>query len=158
MKILLACVGKMKEGYFTAAQKEYVKRLSRFSQISVYEATEVKPFGESPAGIQMVIQEEGKRLSVAGHGYDYRVALSPEGDKLDSLKFAGLFNDITVKGSSSICFFIGGSYGLSDEVKKQCDRIISFSDMTFAHQLFRIMLLEQIYRAFKINANETYHK
>ena len=158
MKILIACVGKLKESYFTMAEKEYLKRLSRFANIVVREIAEEKIAGESQALIEQAVAEEGKRLFAAAKGYDYLIALSPEGKKTDSLKFAAKLEEITVKGASAICFFIGGSCGLPDGLKGQCNEIISFSDMTFAHQLFRIMLLEQVYRAFKINANETYHK
>ena len=155
---MIACVGKLKENYFMLAEREYLKRLSRFANITIREIGEEKITGETSALIEQAVSEESKRLSAAAKGYDYLIALSPDGKKTDSLKFAAKFEDITVKGASAICFFIGGSYGLSDELKKQCNEIISFSDMTFAHQLFRIMLLEQIYRAVKINANETYHK
>lgn len=158
MKILIACVGKLKENYFALAEKEYVKRISRFANITVREIVEEKMAGESAALIGQVVEEEGKRLFAAAKGYDYLIALSPEGKKFDSLRFAAKLEEITVKGASAICFFIGGSCGLPVGLKKQCNEIISFSDMTFAHQLFRIMLLEQVYRAFKINANETYHK
>jgi len=155
---MVACVGKLKEKYFVLAQEEYLKRLSRFAQVAVYEAPEEKINDASPALILQGIEEEGKKLLHAARGYDYKISLSPEGGKQDSINFAQTISNIAIKGSNSICFFIGGSYGLSNEVKESCQEVFSFSDMTFAHQLFRIMLLEQIYRAFKINANETYHK
>lgn len=158
MKILIACVGKMKEKHFILAQEEYLKRLSRFAKVEVYEAAEEKIKEDSQAFILQGIAEEGRRLIYAARGYDYYFALSPEGNKKDSLKFAQAIRNITINGKNSVCFFIGGSYGLSNEVKEICQEILSFSDMTFAHQLFRIMLLEQIYRAFKINSNEIYHK
>lgn len=158
MKILLACIGKLKEKHFVLAQDEYLKRLSRFAKVAVYEAAEEKVNEGSQALILQGIAEEGKRLISASRGYDYYFALSPEGNKKDSLTFAKSMRNIAISGKNSVCFFIGGSNGLSDEVKENCQEVLSFSDMTFAHQLFRIMLLEQIYRAFKINANEIYHK
>jgi 23S rRNA (pseudouridine1915-N3)-methyltransferase len=158
LKIRIATVGKLKENYFSTAEKEYLKRLSRFTNISVAEISEERLTQEGATLIAQAVREEGNRLLQSAKGFDFKIALSPEGIKIDSLHFARKLEEVAINGLSSICFFIGGSYGLSQEVKEQCNEIVSFSDMTFAHQLFRIMLLEQIYRAFKINANETYHK
>jgi 23S rRNA (pseudouridine1915-N3)-methyltransferase len=158
MKIRIICVGRLKERYFADAEKEYVKRLSRFAQVEIVEVAEELPEGSSPADIKKAVDAEAERLLKASAGISYRIALSPEGRKTDSFGFAAIFPEAAVRGASAFDFFIGGSSGLGDAVKSRCDRLLSFSDLTFAHQLFRVILLEQIYRAFKINANETYHK
>jgi len=158
VKIRICCVGRLKESYFAEAQKEYLKRLSRFAQVEVLEVAEEKPEGDSPADVKKAVNAESERLLKASSGTDLRIALSPEGKKVDSLQFASIFSEAALKGTSSFDFLIGGSCGIGQDAKKQCGMILSFSDLTFAHQLFRIILLEQVYRAFKINANEIYHK
>ena len=142
VSIDIICVGKFKEKYWTAASEEYSKRLSRFCKLTVTELT-----------------EDQDMLARLPKGADsYIIALDIQGKKLDSEKFAEKLADVQLSGKSRIVFLIGGSTGLTAEEKAAADFRLSFSDMTFPHQMFRIMLLEQIYRCFKINNNETYHK
>ncbi|MGI6161096.1 MAG: 23S rRNA (pseudouridine(1915)-N(3))-methyltransferase RlmH [Christensenellales bacterium] len=157
--IRLVCVGRMKEKFFAQAAGEYVKRLSRYADIKIVEVPDSSaPEKLSEAQKKQVIDAEGQRVLKAAQGRGYIVALDPAGRKLDSLGFADMLDRASVSGGSRICFIIGGSMGLSDEVKAAADMLVSFSDMTFPHNLFRIMLLEQIYRGYKILAGEPYHK
>ena len=158
MKITIACVGKIKEKYFVDAIKEYSKRLSRYDKLEIVEVSDEKaPEILSEAQMQIVKNKEGERLMKA-IGEAYTIALCIDGKKLSSPDLAKLLSDKRVGGISHICFVIGGSLGLSDEVIKRADYRLSFSDMTFPHQLMRVILLEQIYRAERILANEPYHK
>lgn len=157
MKMTVACVGKLKERFFQQAQQEYAKRLSRFCQLNIREVSEEKAFDDAPATVRRVREAEGKRLISAVSGCDTVIALSEEGVLMNSVEFAQKLRTLR-DASKSVAFVIGGSNGLSDEVKEGAALLMSFSKMTFPHQLFRVMLLEQIYRACKINAREVYHK
>jgi 23S rRNA (pseudouridine1915-N3)-methyltransferase len=153
--LTVACIGKLKEKYWKDAQAEYEKRLSAFCRVSIIEKGEAQlPKDFSDALIQKAIEQEGDALLAAAKGA--LIALSPEGDTMDSRQFSDLLKKLTDAGD--VTFAIGGSYGLSDAVKKSARHIISFSDLTMPHQLFRIVLLEQIYRGFMIAAGRTYHK
>ena len=158
MKITLDCVGKIKEKYFTDAINEYAKRLSRYVTLDIAEVPDEKaPENMSPAQMEQVKEIEGERLNkVIKDGYV--VALAINGKKMTSEGFADFISDTMVKGASHITFVIGGSLGLSDKILKRADFKLSFSDMTFPHQLMRVVLLEQIYRANRIMKNEPYHK
>lgn len=158
MKITLACVGKIKEKYFTDAINEYAKRLSRYVTLNIAEVPDEKaPENMSVAQMEQVKEIEGQRLNkVIKDGYI--VALAINGKKMTSEGFADFISDTMVKGASHITFVIGGSLGLSEEILKRADYKLSFSDMTFPHQLMRVVLLEQIYRANRIMKNEPYHK
>ena len=158
LKINIICVGKFKEKYWEAASAEYIKRLGAYCSLSVIEVKEEKlPAHASRADEENVIKKEGKSiLGKIGDG-DYVIALDIAGKELSSEQFASKIADISF-GSSTIDFIIGGSLGLSDEVKARAGLKFSFGKITLPHQLARIVLLEQIYRAFKINAGETYHK
>lgn len=158
MKITLACVGKIKEKYFTDAINEYAKRLSRYVTLNIAEVPDEKaPENMSVAQMEQVKEIEGQRLNkVIKDGYV--VALAINGKKMTSEGFADFISDTMVKGASHITFVIGGSLGLSEEILKRADYKLSFSDMTFPHQLMRVVLLEQIYRANRIMKNEPYHK
>ena len=158
MKITIACVGKIKEKYFTDAINEYAKRLSRYVTLDIAEVPDEKaPENMSPAQMEQVKEIEGERLNkVIKDGYV--VALAINGKKMTSEGFADFISDTMVKGASHITFVIGGSLGLSDKILKRADFKLSFSDMTFPHQLMRVVLLEQIYRANRIMKNEHYHK
>lgn len=158
MKITIACVGKIKEKYFTDAINEYAKRLSRYVTLDIAEVPDEKaPENMSPAQMEQVKEIEGERLNkVIKDGYV--VALAINGKKMTSEGFADFISDTMVKGASHITFVIGGSLGLSDKILKRADFKLSFSDMTFPHQLMRVVLLEQIYRANRIMKNEPYHK
>lgn len=158
MKITIACVGKIKEKYFTDAIAEYKKRLGRYITLEIAEVPDEKaPESLSNAQMEQVKKTEGERLIKAIKD-SYVIALAIDGKKTTSEGFASLIDQSMVKGGSKITFVIGGSLGLSDEVLKRADYKLSFSDMTFPHQLMRLILLEQIYRAERILNNEPYHK
>ncbi len=148
--IKIVCTGKIKEKYFTLAILEYLKRLSKYTKIDIIEVRD-------EANSEKALKVEGERILKHIKDSEYVVTLDIDGKMLSSLEFANKINQ-TLINNSNITFVIGGSYGLSDEVKEKSNYALSFSKMTFPHQLFRIILLEQIYRAFKILNNETYHK
>ena len=161
MNIEIICTGKLKEKYWTDACAEYIKRLGRFCRLTVTELSEVKlPDKAGPAEEQAVIEAESravlKRLETLSQSYV--IALDVKGKSFTSEQLAERISQVTLAGKSRIVFIIGGSLGLSQELLSTCDLRLSFSAMTFPHQLMRVILLEQIYRAYKINANETYHK
>ena len=144
VKIHLVVVGKIKERFYREAVGEYVKRLSRFADLEIRELPE-----------RATLKEEGEDILRAAKGYV--IALAVEGGKVSSEKLAGKIKELCDRGKE-ITFIIGSSYGLCDEVKKRADFLLSFSDMTFPHQLMRVILLEQVYRSFMINAGSEYHK
>ncbi|MBR5586345.1 MAG: 23S rRNA (pseudouridine(1915)-N(3))-methyltransferase RlmH [Clostridia bacterium] len=152
MNVSVVCVGGLKEKFFKDACAEYTKRLSRFGKIAVTEVDECR-LGEGQDA-----EKEGELILKKINPSALKVALCVEGKKASSEGLAKLVSDAGINGKSEICFVIGGSDGLSDKVKSACDVRLSFSDMTFPHQLMRVILLEQVYRAFKINAGEKYHK
>lgn len=159
MNISIIAVGKLKEKFFSDAVDEYMKRLSRFAKMQIVQLADKKiADNASDAEERIVIEKEGKDILSKISPSQYVVALCVEGKKLDSPAFAKKISSLALEGESDIVFVIGGSLGLSNEVKARADMRLSFSDMTFPHQLMRVILLEQIYRAFKISANETYHK
>ncbi|MBQ0025767.1 MAG: 23S rRNA (pseudouridine(1915)-N(3))-methyltransferase RlmH [Lachnospiraceae bacterium] len=152
MKIDILCVGKIKEEYFRNAIDEYKKRLSRYADVEIIEvADEATDDAQAPA-------REGERLIKKISDSAYVIALAIKGKKYTSESFSQYISDLAITGNSHIQFIIGGSMGLSDEVLGWCDSKLSFSDMTFPHQLMRVLFLEQLYRAFKIIKNEPYHK
>lgn len=157
MNINIVCAGKLKEKFFAGAAEEYIKRLSRFAKITVSEIPDEKvPPNASEKDIERIKNTEGeKMLDKIGGGYVF--ALCVEGKQLSSEDFSGKIAGIMMN-TADITFLIGGSYGLSDKAKARADFKISFSKMTFPHQLMRVILLEQIYRGFKIINNESYHK
>ena len=172
MTIEIICTGKLKEKYWQDAAAEYGKRLSRFCKLKITELPEVRLAGNSEADEKAVIEAESRavlaKLGCEVKGSDknafpdrsrtYAIALDVRGKELSSEALAEKISDLTLAGKSHIVFIIGGSLGLSQELLNACDMRLSFSPMTFPHQLMRVILLEQIYRAFKINAGETYHK
>ena len=159
MKIKIICVGKVKEKFFRDAIDEYRKRLSKFATLEIVELQdEMTPDKASKAEEDKILLKEGNRILDKIKDTDFVISLEIEGKKLTSEGLADKLNAICVYGSSTIDFVIGGSLGLDPLVKKRSDFALSFSDMTFPHQLMRVVLLEQIYRAFKINAGEPYHK
>lgn len=157
MNIDLIAVGKIKEKYFTQAVEEYQKRLSRFVKFTITEIPDEKiPDNASKKIVSGILQKEGKKiLSKIKDGFV--CALCVEGKQLGSEEIADLFSKVSLS-ASRITFIIGGSLGLSDEVKKRADLKLSFGKVTLPHQLMRVVLSEQIYRGFKILNNETYHK
>ncbi len=157
MKINVLCVGKLKEDYYKKAQEEYVKMLKRFCTVSVIEVQDEPLMRvKSEKDEQSVLQTEGERVLSKCEGLIVVCAL--EGKKYTSEGFANTLKEKMLNGNSTITFVIGGSLGLSDIVKKRADVMLCVSDMTLPHRLFRVVLLEQIYRAFKILNNEQYHK
>ncbi len=159
MKVTVACVGKIKEKYFTAAIEEYSKRLGRYINLEICQVNDEKaPENMSRAEQEKVKDIEGERLLKAVKEQSYVVALAIDGKKLSSEGLADFFQQSMVKGVGHMTFVIGGSLGLSKAVLDRADYKLSFSDMTFPHQLMRVILLEQIYRANRIMKNEPYHK
>jgi len=158
LKINIICVGKFKERYWEAASAEYMKRLGAYCNVSVTEVREERlPAHASRADEQNVIEKEGKSILEKVGAGDHVIALDIGGRSLSSEAFAAKLADVSFT-ASTVDFIIGGSLGLSNEVKSRADLRMSFGPITLPHQLARIVLLEQIYRAFKINAGETYHK
>lgn len=159
MKVRIICIGKLKEKYWTAAVAEYSKRISGYANIEIIELKESKlPTNPSPTDETAVLVREGQNILGKIKDNDYVIAMEVEGRQLDSVELAKKIQSTFDTKSSTIDFIIGGSLGLSDDVKKRADYGLSFSKMTFPHQMARVMLLEQIYRAFKISNGETYHK
>jgi len=157
LKIKIACVGKIKEKYFAQAVEEYVKRISRFASVSVREVKEENfTTDPSPSEAERIIDAEGDSLLKELKGYV--ICMAVEGKKYSSEKLAQRLRQLKDKGEGEITFVIGGSHGISPKVKARADELISFSDMTFPHTLFRVMLTEQIYRAFMIDSGAKYHK
>ncbi|WP_313526552.1 23S rRNA (pseudouridine(1915)-N(3))-methyltransferase RlmH [Anaerotignum sp.] len=159
MRVTVVCVGKLKEAYWRGAVDEYSKRLSRYLKLEIVELPDEKaPETMSPAQEDEVRQKEGLRILKVIKEDAFAVALAIEGKSLSSEDLATFMEEKAVRGVSHIVFIIGGSLGLSDEVMKRADFALSFSPMTFPHQMMRVILLEQIYRAEKINRKEPYHK
>lgn len=159
MNINVICIGNLKEKYWVDACAEYQKRLKRFCNFNVIELKESKlPKNASLADEQGVIEKEGETILAKIGKDDYVIAMEIEGKMLDSVELSRKIQSVTLQGKSTIDFVIGGSLGLSDAVKRRADYGLSFSKMTFPHQLARVMILEQVYRAFMISSNATYHK
>lgn len=159
MKITIIGVGKIKEKYFTLAIEEYTKRLSRYCKLEIIEVSDEKtPDQASEAEENQIKKAEGDRILKYIKDGAYTIALAIEGSMLSSTELADRINQLGVSSCSHIIFVIGGSLGLSNEVLGKADYKLSFSKMTFPHQMMRVILLEQIYRAYRINSNEPYHK
>ena len=160
LKINIICIGKIKEKYFTDALGEYAKRLTAFCKFSVVELNEERIRSNTPneAQIAEVIEAEGRRILQKIGTSDYVAAMCIEGKLLSSEELSETLDKAALSGKSTVDFIIGGSYGLSDEVKRRADLRLSMSKMTFPHQLARVILSEQIYRAFEISTNGKYHK
>ncbi|HWT74648.1 MAG TPA: 23S rRNA (pseudouridine(1915)-N(3))-methyltransferase RlmH [Mobilitalea sp.] len=159
MKITLICVGKLKEKYLTQGVEEYTKRLSRYCTLETIElADEKTPDNASEALEDIIKKKEGERILKSIKEDSYCIALAIEGNMLSSEELAGKIDSLGLSGNSHITFVIGGSLGLSDEVLKRAEYKLSFSKMTFPHQLMRMILLEQVYRAYRIINNQPYHK
>lgn len=159
MNVKIFCVGKIKEKFYRDAIDEYVKRLSKYCSVSVAEVPDEKTSeNASDTEIDIVKDKEGERLLKHINDRDFVIALAILGKQMDSVAFSKYIEDLGIQGKSSLVFVIGGSLGLSDNVLKRADYQISFSKMTFPHQLMRVILSEQIYRAMRIMKNEPYHK
>jgi len=159
MKIRIVAIGKVKEEYLRLGISEYCKRISAYSNIEIVEVND-EPFCEKPnlGEIEKGITTEGKRVLKLLKDSDYVISLDLGKKEMKSEEFAEFLNRKLELGGSNITFIIGGSYGLSKELKQRANDSISLSQMTFLHQMTRLILLEQIYRGFKINHNEVYHK
>lgn len=159
MNITLYTVGKIKENFYRQAVAEYTKRLGRYCKLKIVEVADEKTPDRASAAEELQIKEkEGERLEKQIRDGTYLIALAIDGKKMDSVTFSEKIGNLGLHGTSEIGFVIGGSLGLSDKILKRADMRLSFSDMTFPHQLMRVILLEQIYRAYRILGNEPYHK
>lgn len=159
MKINIITVGKIKEKYYVDAIKEYTKRLGRYCDLKEIEVADEKcPENLSPADMEIVKEKEAGRILSKITDQMYVVVLAINGAQLSSEELAKSIDNLGVNGRSNIAFVIGGSLGLHSHVMMRADYGLSFSKMTFPHQLMKVVLLEQIYRSFRINRNEPYHK
>ena len=159
MKITIIAVGKIKESYFREAVNEYVKRLGRYCRLEIVECVDEKTPDTASAHMEEQIREkEADRILKQLKEDAYVIALALDGKKLDSVMLSDKINQLGIDGKSHIQFVIGGSLGLHSSILKRADFSLSFSDMTFPHQLMRVILLEQIYRSYRIIEGEPYHK
>lgn len=158
MKITVISVGKIKEKFFSDAISEYKKRLSRFADLSITEVKDEKiPENASQKELDLILEKEGAAILAKIPKNSYNIAMCIEGRELSSTEFSKKL-DTVKENNSNITFIIGGSLGLSEKVKNASDMSLSFGRITLPHQLMRVVLLEQLFRAFKISANEVYHK
>ncbi len=159
MTVHIIFVGTLKESFFAEAVAEYEKRLGSYCKVNNIcikdERLSDKP---SDAEIKAALLKEGKRILAAVPSRSYKIAMCVEGKQMPSEAFAEVFKNAANNGYNDICFIIGGSFGLADEVKRACDRRMSVSQMTFVHRMMRVILLEQIYRAYNILGGGKYHK
>ena len=159
MKCTVFCTGSLKEKYWQEAEAEYAKRMKRFGGWNVMELQEVTlPDKPSQKEIDQALKKEGEAILKKLPAQAYPIALCVEGKPYSSEQLAALVERIPREGKSEIALIIGSSHGLDEEVKKACALRLSVSPMTFPHQMMRVILAEQFYRAHNINANESYHK
>lgn len=159
MRISIVCVGKIKEKYLKLGIDEFSKRLSKYCKLEVIELDDEKaPENLSDKEMLMIKDKEGKKILSKIKDNAHVIALAIDGKNLSSEELADTIGNLGVRGTSHIVFVIGGSLGLSNEVLRRANYKLSFSKMTFPHQLMRLILLEQIYRAYRINNGEPYHK
>ena len=159
MHITVICVGKIKEKFYTDALAEYQKRLSKYCKLDIVELADEKTKENASAHeVELVKAKEGERILSAIKEDMYVIALAIEGKMLDSVEFSKKLENLGISGSSHVAFVIGGSLGLDKRVLDRADMKLSFSKMTFPHQLMRLILLEQLYRSFRIIKGEPYHK
>jgi len=158
-KIGIVAVGKLKTKYYESACQEYAKRIKRYVGFDMVELKESPlPKNASEKEVNMAKRQEGEKLVETASAYDVVFCLDPRGNEMTSEAFADMIQNQFSQGRNSIAFLIGGSNGLAENVKSKANGMITFSKMTFPHHLFRVMLLEQVYRAFSILNNEKYHK
>jgi 23S rRNA (pseudouridine1915-N3)-methyltransferase len=159
MNIKILCVGKIREKFYRDALSEYEKRLSRYCKLAVFEVADEKtPDKIPPAQERQIREKEAARLLAQIRDTDYVIALAINGESFDSPGLARHLEQLAVSGRSSLVFVIGGSLGLDTSVTKRANECLSFSALTFPHQLMRVILLEQIYRSYRIINHEPYHK
>lgn len=158
IKITLITIGKLKEKYLVSACNEYLKRLSKYSKISVLELSEAKLYEESPVLVKRAVDEESSRILNNIKKDDYVILLELDGKSFSSEEFAAHFASIKDQGQSSFVFVIGGSHGTNKELSNRANLSLKLGDLTFPHQIARLLILEVMYRSFKIINNESYHK
>ena len=151
--IKIICVGKIKEKYLIDAINEYSKRISKYSKLEIVELSD-----EATDNVSITLNKEKEKLLKIINSKDYNIVLDIDGKELNSIELSNKIDNIFTNENSNITFIIGGSCGLHEDIKKLSNYKLSFSKLTFPHQLFRVLLLEQIYRSFKILNNESYHK
>ena len=156
IKVNIVAVGKVKEKYFQDGIDEYSKRLQKFCQFNIIEITEENYKTVDKSIINTIKEKEADKIIPHLKGKIFAMAI--EGKKISSQDFSGILKDVADNGGGVVTFVIGGSYGLSDRVKRIANGLLSFSEMTFPHTLFRLMLSEQIYRGFSILSGNAYHK
>lgn len=157
LNVRVITVGKLKEKYLRDACEEYLKRLKRFGNVNVIELDECR-LSDNPSEKEIENALCSEADAILKNASGYIIPMCIEGKQLSSLKLAKMIEDIPIHGQSTVSFIIGSSFGLADKVKQKADFKLSMSEMTFPHQLARVMLLEQIYRAFQINCGGKYHK
>jgi 23S rRNA (pseudouridine1915-N3)-methyltransferase len=157
MRFELVAVGKLREKWLQKGAEEYEKRLSRFARVNIMEIPD-QPYPKSSGERERALRKEGEQILARLGARSFIIALDARGKSLDSMGLAALFRNKFLQGTSTVTFIIGSSLGLDREVLARADFCLSFSAFTFPHQLMRVVLLEQIYRACKINAGEIYHK
>ena len=159
LSIRILCVGKLKERYYSDAASEYIKRLAGYCKPIIIEIPEHRLQAEpSDAQIKIALEKEAEEIKTKLQAGEFTIVLCVEGRGMDSYGLSELLSDCSVHGTSRLCFIIGGSHGLHNDIKSAADIRLSLSKMTFPHHLARIMLLEQLYRAFKIAEGGKYHK
>jgi rRNA large subunit m3Psi methyltransferase RlmH len=158
MKVTLICVGKVKEKFYRDAIKEYEKRLGAYIKLNTIEISDEKVKVENDSEIALAMEKEGNNILSKIKDNQYVITLEILGKNLSSEEFASKIDNLMLTGKSDVTLVIGGSYGLSDSVKKRSDFALSFSRMTFPHQMMRVVLLEQVYRAYRIITGASYHK
>ena len=158
MKVTLICVGKVKEKFYRDAIKEYEKRLGAYIKLNTIEISDEKVKVENDSEIALAMEKEGNNILSKIKDNQYVITLEILGKNLSSEEFALKIDNLMLTGKSDVALVIGGSYGLSDSVKKRSDFALSFSKMTFPHQMMRVVLLEQVYRAYRIITGASYHK
>ena len=158
MKVTLICVGKVKEKFYRDAIKEYEKRLGAYIKLNTIEISDEKVKVENDSEIALAMEKEGNNILSKIKDNQYVITLEILDKNLSSEEFASKIDNLMLTGKSDVALVIGGSYGLSDSVKKRSDFTLSFSRMTFPHQMMRVVLLEQVYRAYRIITGASYHK
>jgi len=158
LKITIIAIGKIKEAYLQAGIDEYAKRMQQMARLSFIELPDQRlPLNPSEAELKQLRDLEGQRILAVLPQDVYHIALDMRGRQLTSEQLSAQIDQLALNGYSNIVFSIGGSIGLSDQIRKQADMLLSFGSLTYPHQLMRLILIEQIYRAFKISRHEPYH-
>ncbi|WP_100065431.1 23S rRNA (pseudouridine(1915)-N(3))-methyltransferase RlmH [Miniphocaeibacter massiliensis] len=158
MNIDIIAIGNIKEKFLKEGINEYIKRITKYSNINIIELPEISPKDNSNKSIQYALDKEAKNILGKLTSKDFIITLDIKGKQLDNIQLSKVFEEEKLSGTNDFSFIIGSSHGLSDNIKEKSNLKLSFSKLTFPHQLMRLILLEQIYRTFKIINNEPYHK